>query len=153
MLNLECYHLSDQISITVLFQCPDEEGWSKFQSSCYLLSLPPKTWVEADELCANAITGGHLVHIESEDEQDFVVNGLLPDLLDSIPIIEVAWFGLRRVYEWSDGSPQVVASWQNILTNEDTPCFRMHGYHGETYQWWDTSCETEFSFLCEIEGK
>ena len=115
-----------------------------------MLSRTPKTWVEADDVCANEITGGHLVDIESEDEQDFVEDLLFTMFTSRI---EYAWFGLRRLYEWSDGSPQVVAKWQHLYTDDTGTCFRIHEASG-SYEWRDhNSFEKEYRFLCEIEGK
>ncbi|XP_053382477.1 CD209 antigen-like protein A [Mercenaria mercenaria] len=48
--------------------CPD--GWVTFQGSCYLFSQADVSFFDAEVLCSQ--TGGHLVRVESEVENNFV---------------------------------------------------------------------------------
>uniref|UniRef100_A0A8C4MCD9 C-type lectin domain family 4 member G n=1 Tax=Equus asinus TaxID=9793 RepID=A0A8C4MCD9_EQUAS len=52
-------------------QCP--ASWLPFRGSCYLFSIPPASWVEAQRSCASA--GAHLVIVNDLDEQPLEPRG------------------------------------------------------------------------------
>lgn len=49
-------------------QC--EDGWTKFQGSCYLHFIDREVWVDAENRCRDL--SAHLVSIVTPEEQDFV---------------------------------------------------------------------------------
>ena len=104
-------------------------GYVPFQQSCYNLSDTEASRADA----ATAWRPGHLVHITSREEQDFVTG-----LMDKGDVRDV-WTGLLKTLEWSDGFPFVHDPCQNIVTNERQPCFRLH--KSEDYRWDDYYCD------------
>ena len=53
-------------------------GWEAFNRSCYKFESVPRSWSEAKKACAD--TGGHLVKIDSADEEMFLTFKVRPFL-------------------------------------------------------------------------
>ena len=114
-----------------------------FKESCYHLSDTEVTRANASRACRP----GHLADITTEEEQAFVVK-LLKDKK-----VRKAWFGLLKTLSWSDGSPLIQESWQNVLINNDylDRCFRLA--HSQGYRWNDIECGKTYKYICEYESK
>ncbi|XP_039598859.1 C-type lectin domain family 4 member E-like [Polypterus senegalus] len=50
--------------------CP--ESWVPFNTNCYYFANDTKTWADSRDNCTSM--GGHLVIIESQEEQNFLLN-------------------------------------------------------------------------------
>ena len=92
-----------------------------YEESQYLLTEDSIDWVEAQQI-ANEL-GGHLVHINSQDEQDFIYDNFLKNNDDNS---EGKWIGAildDGYYKWVDAN----GNKQNILFSnweENAPSFR-----------------------------
>ncbi|XP_072047592.1 uncharacterized protein [Amphiura filiformis] len=123
-------------------KCPNA-----FQNSCYKVLDESLTRTEAHRACTS--DGGHLADITSLEEQEFIVSILKASGGGD------AWFGLLKDPDaeeslvWSDGSPLIPETWQDIDTNENTICMRLRRFSG--YGWGDMTCDEEIKFVCEIE--
>uniref|UniRef100_A0A8C4M3D2 C-type lectin domain-containing protein n=1 Tax=Equus asinus asinus TaxID=83772 RepID=A0A8C4M3D2_EQUAS len=126
-------------------QCP--ASWLPFRGSCYLFSIPPASWVEAQRSCASA--GAHLVIVNDLDEQDFVSRNVRG---------RGYWLGLRAVrraekiqgYQWIDGVPLSFSHWNQGEPNDAQgreDCVMML----RTGMWNDARCEDKErdSWICE----
>jgi len=90
-------------------------GWQFFCNSCYGIVNAAFTWFEARARCATL--GAHLVAINSEQENDFIVEFMAP--------LENVWIGGHgsgNVHEWDGGDP-----W-------DFSAFRQPFYAQSSYQ-------------------
>ena len=103
----------------------DIDGFSylgSFEGSNYYGSNTILNWIDANNLCDSL--GGHLVVIESESENNFIVNTL--DSLDSF-FYPAIWIGLFQNidsptysepgggWEWVNGSPLNYVNWNGVL--------------------------------------
>ena len=74
----------------------------QFRNKCYMLVIDqPVPWVKAEGVCV--LSGGHLVHIEDQQEQDFVTQ-FVKKYSPHKPI----WLGLNDkkkegVWRWTSG--------------------------------------------------
>lgn len=128
--------------------CP--QGWSLFQSYCYLASSSIKTRPDAQSFCQHR--GGELVKINSEEENEFVLQLVRKKASSARQV----WIGLQFVgapvneFYWSDFSVPVFTKFSfnepNGFANE--PCVQM--FTGNTNgfplrasgNWNDLTCET-----------
>merc|ERR1719309_1825089 len=80
-------------------QCP--EFWTEYEGSCYRFRQVYADWFEAEDICIES--GGHLVSITSEEENNFVRNFVEADWVQW-----EYWLGGQpdgnNGWKWSDGS-------------------------------------------------
>ncbi|XP_014717461.2 C-type lectin domain family 4 member G-like isoform X1 [Equus asinus] len=126
-------------------QCP--ASWLPFRGSCYLFSIPPATWDEAQRNCAGA--GAHLVIVNDLDEQGFLSRNVRG---------RGYWLGLRAVrcaekvqgYQWVDGVPLSFSHWNEGEPNDSQgreDCIMML----DTGMWNDAPCgdNERDNWICE----
>ncbi|XP_025096403.1 low affinity immunoglobulin epsilon Fc receptor-like [Pomacea canaliculata] len=92
-------------------QCP--RSWTQRDESCYVVLDRVVTWLSAREFCE--AVGGHLVEVESADENNFLLNMLKTHGVTG------AWIGLEDIIEegrfvWT--TSQKEASFTNWSTGE-----------------------------------
>ncbi|XP_047440405.1 C-type lectin domain family 4 member M-like isoform X1 [Mugil cephalus] len=125
-----------------------QKNWTKFDTSCYLVSSQKKNWTASREACM--AEGADLLVIESFGEQIFV-NGLLKKG-------ENAWIGLTDSIEegswlWVDGTPLTTEYWQRGQPND----YHRNQDCGEYVQmsatdggkWNDDGCFADQMWICE----
>ncbi|XP_039608757.1 CD209 antigen-like protein C [Polypterus senegalus] len=132
--------------------CP--QLWRPFKSKCYFFSTVEMNWSLSQENCT--AMGGHLVIIESEDEQEF--------LLQEANITQY-WIGLtdseeEGAWHWVDKSTlRDPKFWgerngkkepDNHNGNED--CARLNTDQG-LKGWFDVSCGRNSKWACEAQVK
>ena len=126
-----------------------EEGWKKYENSCYKTVIATKAWNEAENDCVNR--GAHLASIHSPEEITFV--SMLHD--QNNPYL--SWIGGLRdgkgSFKWQDGSTFKYENWalgqpDNDGGNED--CIYFFSDPGQVYheKWNDIEC----SYNILIEG-
>ncbi|XP_030614161.1 CD209 antigen-like protein E [Archocentrus centrarchus] len=124
--------------------CPT--GWTKFSSSCYLLSAGSGSWDAGRKDCRDK--GADLVVIDSPEEQAFL----------STIIQTNTWIGLNEKeqegqWKWVDGTPLILSYWAtNEPNNAGTPhhdedC--VHIRDEDRMTWNDISCASSFKWICE----
>ncbi|KAK0060017.1 macrophage mannose receptor 1, partial [Biomphalaria pfeifferi] len=125
-------------------ECP-ERDWMYYKGHCYYMSNENKSWTTARDFCR--AKGGDLASINSEEENNFVMN------LQSQKMIRDIWIGLnkkfRDTYVWSDESPENYLAWfitQPKDVDGSERCVTMKIDHG---RWFNSRCFKELPFLCK----
>lgn len=99
-----------------------------------------KAWIEAKNYCNNS--GGHLVSIENQDQQNFVSN-----MLSQLSVTDPVWLGLNdRVneeqWELDTGVPAVYTNWEPgrfiDQYHDEEDCGLMIPFH--KHRWDDVNC-------------
>ncbi|XP_062343045.1 immune-related, lectin-like receptor 4 isoform X2 [Osmerus eperlanus] len=140
-------------------QCvPD---WKYFGGKCYYFSSDMKTWAESRVACISS--GGDLVIIESEDEQDFLTEEFVGKIKPDKPE-EKFWIGLtdletEGMWLWVDNSKLDKSFWlgkepdnwngtnNDQLEGED--CVRMGELTPIKNCWTDIFCSKPQRRICE----
>ncbi|XP_033757800.1 lactose-binding lectin l-2-like [Pecten maximus] len=127
----------------------------EFQNSCYMIVKEAKHWEEADRNCALHHQHGHLVKIQSAEEQTFLTNyikahqaeyagELWTDGTDLEVQGEFVWdyFYEHMVYtNWKSGEPNNQGGHEHCVE---------YG-RSYNYQWNDIPCDRNYQSICEFE--
>eukprot|EP00057_Strongylocentrotus_purpuratus_P020127 XP_011674601.1 PREDICTED: CD209 antigen-like protein D [Strongylocentrotus purpuratus] len=119
----------------------------EYGGSCYHFSLDASDFDTSRASCANL--GMHLVFLESQEEQDFLVNtGSANEYW--IGLSEVTSLDNAATSTWLDGSSLTFINFADSTSTFDEygECFRMSG---SPYEWKDNSCNVQFHYICETE--
>ncbi|XP_045695672.1 C-type lectin domain family 4 member E isoform X1 [Phyllostomus hastatus] len=131
--------------------CPSR--WVHFQSSCYFFSTNTMTWSASVKNCSNM--GGHLVVINTQEEQEF--------LFHEKPKKREFYIGLTDQvtdgqWKWVDGTPfmKSLSFWDvgepnNLATVED--CVTIRDSSNPRQNWNDVPCFFNLFRICEMPGK
>ncbi|XP_036924061.1 C-type lectin domain family 4 member E [Sturnira hondurensis] len=131
--------------------CPSR--WVHFQSSCYFFSTNTMTWSASVKNCSNM--GGHLVVINTQEEQEF--------LFHEKPEKREYYIGLTDKvtdgqWKWVDGTPfmKSLSFWDvgepnNLATVED--CATIRDSSDPRRNWNDVPCFFNLFRICEMPGK
>ncbi|XP_057691857.1 lithostathine-1-like [Corythoichthys intestinalis] len=129
----------------IVNRCPS--GWTQFNCNCYIYQEDGRTHADAELVC-NSL-GGHLVYIESDLENDFVLE-LMRDAGNSA----TAWIGLTdlavpNTYAWTD--TDITFGFNNFNTDDSEPssdtgdCAELDESDGS---WQTSACDTETPYVC-----
>jgi hypothetical protein len=142
---LSSYH-SDPLGINLTDQEMSYEGF--FNNSYYYVSNQETSWYNADSISSSL--GGHLVSINSQDE-----NNLVQSFLNS----ENAWIGLNDTlmegnWVWSSGEQFDYNNWADGEPNNDDMIEHfVHINYSGNGDWNDDTDETsQFLFVMEVEA-
>ncbi|XP_034143926.1 CD209 antigen-like protein A [Esox lucius] len=127
---------------------PCQEGWRKFESSCYFLSTANETWEKSRQDCLGR--DANLVIINSEEEQIFInrLNGAN----------EKMWMGLtdahaEGTWKWVNGTPLTIAYWEvgqpNSWNGTDQDCGEFVHRSVDPGEWSDDNCSFKQHWICE----
>ncbi|KAL2079235.1 hypothetical protein ACEWY4_024979 [Coilia grayii] len=128
-------------------------GWEYFSGKYYYFSTDNKKWTESRDACVTM--GGHLVIIETQEEQDFLIHHNPAQNQDY-------WIGL------TDSAEEGKWRWvDNSLLNNNTKYWR--GTEPDNWKdqedcarvnvnrvrdsWYDSSCEDRYKRICESKAK
>uniref|UniRef100_A0A2C9KE90 Macrophage mannose receptor 1-like n=1 Tax=Biomphalaria glabrata TaxID=6526 RepID=A0A2C9KE90_BIOGL len=125
--------------------CADP-SWQYFNGSCYYLSShDPMTWYQARQKCLSS--GGDLVSILSEDENNFLITWLSRTGGSQV------WIGFNQLdqeeYVWSDGMPTNFVAWGRGEPNDGYGAERCVDLSGSNGYWIDDNCNTNFGYICK----
>ncbi|XP_004455316.1 C-type lectin domain family 4 member E isoform X2 [Dasypus novemcinctus] len=124
--------------------------WKYFQSSCYFFSINTLTWTLSLKNCSDM--GGHLVVINTQEEQEF--------LFHQKPRKREFYIGLtdqmtEGKWQWVDGTPfdESLSFWDegepnNLATVED--CTTIRDSSNPKQNWNDVFCSLNYFRICEI---
>ncbi|KAJ3592228.1 hypothetical protein NHX12_007356, partial [Muraenolepis orangiensis] len=123
--------------------CP--EGWNKFENACYRHSDVANSWEHGRKDCIER--GGHLVIIDSSQEQKF---------LSRINLL--FWIGLSDLqqegtWKWVDEAPLTLSYWEkpqpdngnDMTAYGEEDCVQV----SHSGQWNDISCDKRLPWICE----
>ena len=117
------------------------------------MSSSSKSWSDALTYCRSL--GGELVKINSEEENEFVLN-LVRDQAASVEQVWIgmSWDTIAQDYFWSDGSVPVYENWANGEPNGFSfePCTQMYTARANSLnlpnrasgRWNDIPCPADF---------
>ncbi|XP_060555133.1 C-type lectin domain family 17, member A-like [Ruditapes philippinarum] len=127
------------------------DGWLAFDGSCYYFGTNAVHFTEAEHFCRQH-NGGHLIHVDSKQENDFIKSrlrmfkpyswwmGLTDELIEGT----WKWFDngqTANFTDWHPGEP-------NGGSAEECAVF----YIGFDFAWVDTPCLLNNYPICELPG-
>ncbi|CAH1784169.1 unnamed protein product [Owenia fusiformis] len=126
-------------------------GENLFGGYCYWGSTSTLSWQNAEAECT--LSGGHLVSIHSEEEDNFVFT----TATSSAGITDGYWIGWNDIanenhFVWSDGSKQYFENWQYGEPNgapDSQNCTKIR--KSQNWQWQDEFCGYEKAYVCKGE--
>jgi len=136
-----------------------EKGWKEFDNKCFKLFNESKSWHEAEKSCEKV--GAHLVKIESEQVNDFLLKTFL-----QIPIGKLnreAWIGLtdkekEGEFKWTDGTSAKYSNWAADQPNDEyneQDCGEIvngvfwPGGLSQIGVWNDFQCNLRLMYICQ----
>ncbi|KAK7884654.1 hypothetical protein WMY93_027777 [Mugilogobius chulae] len=128
--------------------CP--EGWSRFQSRCFMFFHSPKSWIDAELSCIHA--GGNLASVHSLDDNQYLGDLVFRVTGEHANVWVGAHDGVKEgVWLWSDGSEVDFEHWSHGEPNKrgDEHCLVMNW--GE-HQWTAFSCKRRLPFVCSTRS-
>ena len=138
-------------------ECDDE--WKTSGEKCYKIFEEKKSWNASEASCED--NGAHLVKIESEEENTFLLRTFL-----EIPYGDVnieAWIGLtdqdnEGEFVWADGTAAKYTNWADEQPNDEDnqqDCAEIAngvfwpGGPPQIGVWNDFQCENKLMYICE----
>ncbi|XP_053093539.1 C-type lectin domain family 9 member A [Pangasianodon hypophthalmus] len=131
---------------------PCMKNWIQNGSSCYLfyMSKPWLTWTDSRGYCAER--GGHLVVIDTLEEQEFISQHI-PFYYD---IYHGYWIGLVKQYNmwvWTTGAElQSNVFWAAPPENSQTSCVLSKPISADLNNWEEKMCVMHNRFICEMKA-
>ncbi|XP_052778688.1 MAM and LDL-receptor class A domain-containing protein 1-like [Mya arenaria] len=129
-------------------------------TSCYSFHITPRSWYEAVDECKSEASNGHLVGINSELEQQFLVDAMQTNAAyttagqhgwytsgnDERTEASFMWTDTGYPYslnytDWHAGQPNNVGNAQDCLLLQ---------YQSSDYEWGDVDCADKHPFICEM---
>ncbi|XP_045073239.1 C-type lectin domain family 4 member E-like [Coregonus clupeaformis] len=138
---------------------PCSPGWEFYNGSCYYFSKDKLTWEQSQYACIR--DGGHLVIIESSQEQEFIKQRVVTLGID--PYEHSPWIGLtdykqEEVWVWMDNTTlnENIKYWDSNEPNNGGPkgeienCDRIGQHcHRDNNCWFDFPCAEPSNRICE----
>ncbi|XP_013008475.1 C-type lectin domain family 4 member A isoform X2 [Cavia porcellus] len=143
---LECVKSNSTTQEKVWSCCP--KNWKSFSSHCYFISTHSKPWNESKESCSSM--EAHLLVINTEEEQDFIIQNLKKDIDYYIGLSDPEG---QRDWQWVDQTPynESVAFWQEGEPNDENEhCVELRHFHYRRWGWNDISCHLGKGTVCEM---
>uniref|UniRef100_A0A8C8Z443 C-type lectin domain containing 6A n=1 Tax=Prolemur simus TaxID=1328070 RepID=A0A8C8Z443_PROSS len=149
---LHMYHsgltcLSEGTRVTVWGCCPS--SWKSFGSSCYLISTEGDVWTQSEQNCVEM--GAHLVVINTEAEQNFIVQQLNESLSYFLGLSDPQGNGN---WQWIDQTPfkKNVRFWHPNEPNFPAEqCGSIVFWKPGGWGWNDVFCGTKRNSICEMK--
>ncbi|XP_036765837.1 C-type lectin domain family 6 member A isoform X2 [Manis pentadactyla] len=127
--------------------CPST--WKSFGSSCYLISTERNFWAQSEQNCV--AMGAHLVVINSEAEQNFIVQQLNESLSYFLGLSDLQGNGN---WQWIDQTPYKdnVRLWHQHEPNFSAEeCASIVFWSSRGWGWNDVFCDTNRNSICEMK--
>ncbi|KAK3099537.1 hypothetical protein FSP39_005990 [Pinctada imbricata] len=129
-------------------------------TSCYTFHTSGATWFHAADTCKTDSHEGHLVVIDSDDEQQFLVNTIQSDIT-LMTAGQNGFYtngndqGSEGTYQWTDSGVATTIkyfNWHQGQPNDvgsSQDCILMQ-YPDDGYKWGDVNCDEKHPFICEM---
>ncbi|XP_063997706.1 hepatic lectin-like [Pogoniulus pusillus] len=119
-------------------------GWKLFGKSCYSFSSQAMSWQDAKETCTDL--GAHLVIVDSEEEQTFLVENINSSSSSY-------WLGVtdqekEGIWVWTNGNRPTISywnTWERSAERERRDC----GSIGADGVWTQRVCSEPCLWICE----
>ncbi|XP_063074203.1 C-type lectin domain family 4 member E-like [Engraulis encrasicolus] len=152
------------VGLCLLFLGPSAErcsmAWDIYGGKCYFLSHDKFNWTASRDKCVSM--GGHLVIIESREEQMYVkhkLNGTEDDfwigLTDSEREGQWKWVDnsdLKNITFWHRGQPNNSSGFSNITYVDGEDCAIMRYVKNTELNWFDQYCAQLNKMICEAKS-
>ncbi|XP_017903993.1 PREDICTED: C-type lectin domain family 6 member A isoform X2 [Capra hircus] len=127
--------------------CPGT--WKPFGSSCYFISSEENFWAKSEQNCIGM--GAHLVVINTETEQDFIIQQLNKTFSYFLGLSDPQGNGN---WQWIDQTPykENVRFWhQNEPNFSAEECASVVFWDGRGWGWNDVFCDSKRKSICEMK--
>ena len=136
-----------------------EEGWEAYGDKCFKMFDEKKSWEDAEAACKSLST--HLTKIESQGENDFLLNTFLKIMPGEVN--REAWIGLtdkekEGTFVWTDGTEADYENWADEQPNDEDheqDCAEIAngvfwpGGPPQIGVWNDFQCDRELMYICK----
>ncbi|XP_008046625.1 C-type lectin domain family 4 member C, partial [Carlito syrichta] len=123
--------------------------WRLFQSSCYFISTTKQSWTESRTNCS--VMGANLVVINTEDEQNFIVQNLNTDSAYYMGLSDPAGW---RHWQWVDQTSynESLTFWHvDEPNNPEERCVVVNlRQSSKIWGWNDVHCDKPLKSICEM---
>uniref|UniRef100_A0A8C6RX82 C-type lectin domain family 4, member n n=1 Tax=Nannospalax galili TaxID=1026970 RepID=A0A8C6RX82_NANGA len=144
--SLTCFSEGTRVTEKVWGCCPSP--WKSFGSSCYLISTKETVWSKSEQNCVEM--GAHLVVINTEAEQNFIIQQLNESLSYFLGLSDPQGNGK---WQWIDNTPfkQNVKFWHPNEPNfPEERCGSIVFWSPGGWGWNDVFCNTNRNSICEM---
>ncbi|KAM5262721.1 C-type lectin domain family 6 member A-like [Ctenodactylus gundi] len=144
---LTCFSEGTMVTEKVWGCCPSP--WKSFGSSCYLVSTEKNFWSKSEQNCVDM--GAHLVVINTEAEQNFIVQQLNESLSYFLGLWDPKG---NNNWQWIDNTPfnQNVRFWHAKEPNFSAEqCGSIVFWNPPGWGWNDVFCDTKRNSICEMK--
>uniref|UniRef100_A0A8C4PQY8 C-type lectin domain containing 6A n=1 Tax=Equus asinus asinus TaxID=83772 RepID=A0A8C4PQY8_EQUAS len=127
--------------------CPST--WKPFGSSCYFVSTEQNFWTKSEQNCVGM--GAHLVVINTEAEQNFIIQQLNESLSYFLGLSDPQGNGN---WQWIDKTPykENVRLWhQNEPNFSAEECASIVFWNQRGWGWNDVFCDSSRHSICEMK--
>ncbi|XP_065677191.1 uncharacterized protein LOC100206932 isoform X2 [Hydra vulgaris] len=127
-----------------------DNGWLEYKTFCYFFqnkTLQAKNWRDASLSCQ--ALGGHLLSIEDQAENFFILNFLKDNSMQQ----DNYWIGLNdasnnREFRWSDDKIPQFFNWLPKKPNNDQS--EQNCVETNSMGWNDENCDALYGFICKV---
>ncbi|XP_047723605.1 C-type lectin domain family 6 member A [Prionailurus viverrinus] len=144
---LTCFSEGTSMRENVWACCPC--AWKSFGSSCYFISTEQNFWSKSEQNCV--AMGAHLVVINTEAEQNFLVQQLNESLSYFLGLSDTQG---NDNWQWIDQTPykENVRLWhQNEPNFSAEECASIVFWENRGWGWNDVFCDTKRNSICEMK--
>ncbi|XP_076697724.1 C-type lectin domain family 6 member A-like isoform X5 [Callospermophilus lateralis] len=127
--------------------CPST--WKPFGSSCYLISTEQHFWAKSEEKCAEM--GAHLVVINTEAEQNFIIQQLNETFSYFLGLSDPQG---NNNWQWIDHTPfeKNIRFWhQNEPNFSAEQCATIVFWESRGWGWNNVFCDSKRNSICEMK--
>ncbi|XP_046538276.1 C-type lectin domain family 6 member A-like isoform X1 [Equus quagga] len=145
--SLTCFSEGTRVSEKVWGCCPST--WKPFGSSCYFVSTEQNFWTKSEQNCVGM--GAHLVVINTEAEQNFIIQQLNESLSYFLGLSDPQGNGN---WQWIDKTPykENVRLWhQNEPNFSAEECASIVFWNQRGWGWNDVFCDSSRHSICEMK--
>ncbi|XP_037704002.1 C-type lectin domain family 6 member A [Choloepus didactylus] len=145
--SLTCFSEGTRVTEKVWGCCPS--AWKSFGSSCYFISMEENFWSKSEQNCIGM--GAHLVVINTEAEQNFIVQQLNESFSYFLGLTDPQG---DEKWQWIDQTPfhENVRFWHPNEPNFSAErCASIVFWSPGKWGWNDVFCDSKRNSICEMK--